>query len=195
MLALLACALVAFAYTRSQSEPQWWSEQSAPTSAQQAESFEHALIAQLTRVRETGDPWSAALSESDLNAWLAHRLTPWLSNRGLTSPLPASATLRVRLHANQLLLGIRTPDALLWIAARPTIRDNRIHLDPLEAGVGNLAVPTWVLRSKLSADLNNWLAQGLPAAAPIDRARVARLQELTCQPHELLITVQTTPRP
>lgn len=195
MVALLAAAIGAFAYSRSQGQPDWWTQLDAPTSPQQAESFEHALLAQLTRVRETNEPWSAALSESDLNAWLTHRLTPWLTNRGLTSPLPADATLRVRLHADQLLIGVRTPDALLWIAARPTIRNGRMHLDPLEAGVGDLTVPTWVFRSKLSSDLNKWLAQGLPAAAPIDRARTANLQELTCQPQQLVITVQTLPRP
>lgn len=195
LLLVSAIALAAFAYDRSRHEPAWWSDVAITTTPEQAETFEHALLAQLTRVRETDEPWIAALTESDLNAWLAHRLNPWLTNRGLASPIEPNAAVRVRLHANQVLIGVRTTDAFLWTAVRPEIRDNRLYLEPLEAGVGNLALPLWAFRSQLPASLNIWLAGGLPTTTPIDRARAAQLQELSSQPGQVVVTVSTFARP
>lgn len=187
--------LFAFAFSRAHRQPAWWHQSVADTTPQQAESFEHALLAQLTRVRDSSDSWSAALSEADLNAWLTHRLAAWITNRGLTSPLPAGAAVCVSPQANRLLIGVRTNDAFLWSAVRPQMRDGRLYLEPLEAGVGDLTLPLWAFRAHVPASLNNWLAAGLPTTVPIDRARVAHLQEVTSQPGQVVVTVRTFARP
>ncbi|HLP83860.1 MAG TPA: hypothetical protein VK157_05880, partial [Phycisphaerales bacterium] len=113
VVAALTMVLAGVAHARR--APAWW-RVDAPTAAmaEQAESFEHAVLAQMTLVRATEESWSVALSEEDINAWLATRLKPWMENRGLADELPAGSVVRVRVEEGAVLVGMESRGEVVW---------------------------------------------------------------------------------
>lgn len=163
--ALLAALLLAGA------APDWAPAGPAP-GAPSAEAFEHAVVRQLTAVREEdpsrsppaatpGDPawaslpWSVSLHDDDLRAWLSHRLEPWAVSRGLLSGWPANLSHPVVVCEDGVLhVAVRLggPEGrLAHISCIPRIAaDGSLWLTPTAAGVGRLRLPPeWVLRDGL----------------------------------------------
>lgn len=165
--ALLAALLLAGA------APDWAPPRPAPD-AHAAETFEHAVIRQLTAVRDEdptpptppapptpGDPvwaslpWSVSLTDDDLCAWLAHRLEPWALNRGLLSAWPTNLSRPLVVCSEGVLhIGVRLggpQGRLAHFSCIPRIADDgALWLTPTAAGVGRLRLPTeWVLRDGL----------------------------------------------
>lgn len=147
--------------------PEWAAGASAPD-ATAAESFEHAVVRQLTAVRDgdpsatasgetawTSMPWSVSLSDDDLRAWLAHRLEPWARNRGLLDAWPAELSHPIVVCDEGVLhVGVRLggpPGRLIHIKCVPRLEaDGSLWLTPVTAGVGRLRLPPqWVLRDGL----------------------------------------------
>ncbi|MFZ2874354.1 MAG: hypothetical protein WAZ94_07715 [Phycisphaerales bacterium] len=143
--------------------PEWAAGASAPD-ATAAESFEHAVVRQLTAVRDedpsatasgeaawTSMPWSVSLSDDDLRAWLAHRLEPWARNRGLLDAWPAELSHPIVVCDEGVLhVGVRLggpSGRLVHLTCVPRLADDgSLWLTPSAAGIGRIRLPPrWVL--------------------------------------------------
>lgn len=92
-IALVAAALVLVVLAGR--SPAWANAPLPADAATAAERLENAAATQLTAPRPTdpaadparwtSTPWEVSLQESDVNAWLAHRLPMWLEHRGMAA--------------------------------------------------------------------------------------------------------------
>ena len=177
-------------------DPAWWREPEVSQAAElRGESFEHAVLAQLTRVRETNAAWSVSLSESDVNAWLATRLRPWLANRNAASKLPADVTVQVQFQAGGMLAGVRTRGEVIWCEVVPVVSDGKLRLDVRSAAVGRLPVPIAQVAGRLASDseLSDLLAGKAlaEAAVKVDGKRQVEIETLELQDGELVVKART----
>ncbi|MCE7973232.1 MAG: hypothetical protein DYG92_02735 [Leptolyngbya sp. PLA1] len=147
--------------------PAWAPAAPAPD-ASAAETFEHAVVRQLTAVRDQDPsgtapggpawasmPWSVSLRDDDLRAWLSHRLEPWALNRDLLRAWPADVS-RPLVVCDEGVIHVAVrlggPDGrLAHFSCVPRIADDgSLWLSPTGAGVGRLRLPPqWVLRNDL----------------------------------------------
>jgi len=138
----------------AQCDPEWWPPKEAGAPA--AESFENAVVTQLSAVREAdakGDAaWGVSLSEADVNAWLAHRLEPWLTNRDENFRWPQSVSpLSVRLRDGVITFAASVDGLVMSADAEPEVdASGALWMRVGTVHAGRLPVPAaWVLPGQL----------------------------------------------
>jgi hypothetical protein len=152
--ALLLIAVAAALHARSliQGTPDWWQFAVPPSSRNpatraNAQDVEHAIVAQLTYVRATPEPWSVSMSRRDACDWLAARFPQWLTHQELQHRWPASlGTVRVAFEEERLYAGAMVrhngQDMLIWALLKPKLDDaGALWLPAERIGIGKLSLP------------------------------------------------------
>jgi hypothetical protein len=184
--------------------PAWWKPLAMSSHLrEQGESFEHAVIAQATRVRDE-QPWKVSLTESDLNAWLGTRLDSWLAHRGIAH----SQIDRVHLDCTDtgILLGasVKNQDdttspatSVIWARLMPTTRENGLWLGVRETRLGGMPIDSAFV-GRLLPGLPESARNALFAQSPLAHAswqlgdgRTLQLVEISSHEDRLELTLLT----
>jgi hypothetical protein len=130
----------------SRKPPVWYQPPQAdsPKVLKQADDFEYNLLAQAQRIRPVTEQWALAVSQADLNAWLASRLPQWLEQQqGVEWPEDLKPP-QVRLDGENLHLAIdagpKTGGRVFTLTINPQMRDDRLWLDLQGVSAGRLPV-------------------------------------------------------
>jgi hypothetical protein len=184
--------------------PAWWKPLAMSSQLrEQGESFEHAVIAQATRVCDE-QPWRVSLTESDLNAWLGTRLESWLAHRGIDH----NQVDRVHLDCTDtgILLGASIKNqentssratSVIWARLAPSIREGDLWLGVREARLGGMPIDNKLvarLLPGLPESAHNALFAQSPlahASWPLGDGRTLRLIEVTSHEDRLELTLLT----
>ena len=152
---VLVAALAAWLFIASRARPLWWIDAASlpPDSAERSAALERGATTALHTVRDDDeDPWGVAMDQDDANAWLRHRLGPWLANRGI--PAPPFEPL-VAFRPDELRLGLRMePRRIMWAVFDVSFDDgagapgaeSSLRLSLRETGVGRVPVPRVFVR-------------------------------------------------
>ena len=169
--AVLGLGMLALAFavsaTLTRAAPSWWTHPTADAEAEaRATALENAAVSQLylaraaddapapDGVRYASEPWSVALDETDVNAWLAARLPRWVEGQpGMPAWPDTMSQLQVRLDDGTIRAGVRVetgsgPDHRFVTASFvPTVdEDGSLWLTASWVHVGRLPVPaSWVI--------------------------------------------------
>ncbi|MEM7755950.1 MAG: hypothetical protein AAF297_09980 [Planctomycetota bacterium] len=233
-LALVAGAVLALAFavsaTLTRAAPSWWTHPTADaTTSARGTALENAAVSQLylardaaersppNGVRYASEPWSVALSESDVNAWLATRLPRWLEGEsGMPEWPDTMSQLQVRLDRGAVRAGVRveTRSGPRFVTASfvPSVDDRgSLWCAASVVHVGRLPVPaSWVIAGAadgegvLPAELASHpnaeqfvdMARGRApfAATPLlglENDRRVRLLDVQVRPGRLELTMRT----
>jgi len=169
LLILLAIGVAAWrAVSLAQRTPAWWA-QSDPGNTddahRRARLLEQGLTTALHERRAPDDPWSVRMRDEDVNAWLAHRLGPWLENRALGVP-DAFEPPCIRVADGRVTVGIPSPDprveGIFSIEFTPaTSADGRLIAEDRAFAMGELPLPNPGALGSLSDELRR-AARGTP---------------------------------
>ncbi|MGP1345156.1 MAG: hypothetical protein ACTS3F_00625 [Phycisphaerales bacterium] len=165
---VLVAALAAWLFFASRARPLWWIDAAAlpQDSAERAAALERGATTALHTVRDDDqDPWGVAMDQDDANAWLRHRLNPWLANRGITAP-PFEP--RVAFAPGELRIGLgMEPRRIMWAVFDVSFDDgsaapggeSSLRLSLRETGVGRVPVPRVFVRRVGEPALRSALGQ------------------------------------
>jgi len=205
-----------FAWRLAETPPEWFLERAAAAGDRAtrpaAVAAENRALTVLSAQRQPGDLWRLELSEDDANAWLAHRLRPWLDREYPGLWPERLRTIAVDFRPGRILVGLAfadaspgeidrpvpTPGEVLVIVLEPTgvplysgvdgASDPAHEATAADSGAADLADPPPAARGPAGPRLTFRVASvalnRLPApAGPITRGLVERLL-----PAELLDT-------
>lgn len=166
----LALAFMASA-TLTRSAPSWWRQPTVNDhTAARATALENAAVSQLYLARPSAqsppddlewssEPWSVALSEGDINAWLAARLPRWLEGQpGMPNWPETMSELQVRLEDGSVRTGVRVRSAegprFVTTSFTPRIDEHgSLWLTASWVHIGRLPVPAgWVIGNQTGRD-------------------------------------------
>ncbi|CAG0963970.1 hypothetical protein PHYC_00881 [Phycisphaerales bacterium] len=214
--ALAIGAGIAFRLTRI--APAWWDD-AVVGNAPAALEFENAVLTQLSSVRPPDGggtyrsaPWRVALSESDINAWLEHRLPGWLRNQDESFRWPAQlSAVRTSWRPGVVFIGVAITsgsDQVISMEIVPRIDERgALWLTVRAARLGRLPVPpSWALsgggwlpvEALASPEVRGAVEAAMgrrplaaDAAIPVDSVRRVSFIELMPQQARLDVTAQT----
>lgn len=152
---LLLLAAVAFiVWWAMLRPPGWWREagDTSPEAVARGVGFENAMVREVTRVREGGDPWGFVVTDQDVNAWLANRLDPWLVNRGADGVTSLLGDPRIRLVPGGIEIGVAAPLAGVVVGRfEVEIDGDDVVVRPTGAGIGVVPIGPGPLQAGLEA--------------------------------------------
>ncbi len=172
---LLAAAsiLAIILYALSRRPPAWWAppDSTSPVVKDLAEQLESRVVDQLHHVRASADEWSVSIPENAVNAWLAARLPPWLSNQSPPIILPQSiARVQIRFTPGEITIaGELAGNAQTRIAGLtivPRVDDAGLWSPAHWATIGSLSLPS------------SWTVSSLPTLPGTDSTRTQLLDTL-----------------
>jgi hypothetical protein len=123
--ATLGAGAIALAFavsaTLTRAAPSWWINPTADAATEaRATALENAAVSQLYLARDaaknptpedarwSSEPWSVALDETDVNAWLAARLPKWVEGQpGMPAWPETMSQLQIRLESGAIRAGVR----------------------------------------------------------------------------------------
>lgn len=158
---LLGVSLLAlFARSQAAKPPEWWAPPvAAPRTQAAAEHLEHLVVNQTHEVRDLEGAWTLALSEEEVNAWLATRLPEWLAaqdRKPAIGPTRSQVMFRDdRLYAAAEIQSGGFDGKVVTVGVEPAILETgELALTVHSASMGRLGVPA------------GWALQALAASAP-----------------------------
>lgn len=160
---LVVAGLIAWAWNRVTSKPEWWSaaEPRSQVTATQAAEFENWVVKELHTVRPASQrEYVLELREDDINAWLAARLAPWARNQSPTDILGREDVVtefNVKVESDRIWIGTHLAGAdaagfakRIGVAVQPAVSpEGGLTARVLDASVGNFNLGqrgvSWVL--------------------------------------------------
>ncbi|GJQ30716.1 MAG: hypothetical protein HBSAPP03_26000 [Phycisphaerae bacterium] len=197
-LAVAACG----SWWLASTQPEWWQAAQAPDAAVRAERIENAVVTELSAVRAEEAPWTVALSEEDVNAWLEARLVKWLENRGERWPERVSPPRVVLLDGvMRAAVEIGGGGRVVVVEMKPRVDDGGLWLDVRGVWIGRLRVPVAAVRAAWPSGLGKFagVLSGERPVSPeagmaVDGARRVRVLALTPRPGRLEVQARTERR-
>lgn len=158
-----------YAYSLTQREPSWWANAAIANTEDartRAGQLEQGVSAALHDSRDDGEPWSVRVRDADINAWLTHRLEPWLANRSMETPEDFEPP-RLRVENGRVAVGLPSPDprfeGILTVEFTPAMSpDGRLVAEDRSFAIGRLPLPDPGALGGVSAELRR-AARGTPA--------------------------------
>ncbi len=202
--------------------PRWWSAAGALPidAAERAEALERGGSRAISEPRDDAAPWTIAISDSDANAWLVHRLNKWSENRDADISLPTSTDgsalppPRIRIEDARLRLGIDAGGRVIGLAFTPRLDHRALYLTDPRIILGRIEFPAWITpslggaltqrllesaaaeeRSAIEAVLQGLAPVLDPARFTLDDGRSIDLLSIRCEPGRILVTCRTNPAP
>lgn len=176
ILTLGVSAAILWQLTRVQ--PAWWSpvDLSDPNVAIEAEQFEYRLIEQSHKIRPNSEPWAIRIYDKHINAWLAERLSAWLSHdQDLAWPENMSLP-QVRLSKDKITVAVQlndeTSSRVVSLELEPQMIDDELMLRIDGISLGRFSMP-----GKPVGRVASWLDEAAPEGY-FDDLRVRQLLDL-----------------
>ncbi len=147
----LVCVVLVVMLSRLDHQPRWWP--GGVESAEKAVQLENAISTQLTAVRPPESPrWTAALSASEINAWLEHRLRPTVeTHAGADAWTNEIDAIRVSILDDRLVVGALVEHgsgrAFIWSECVVSVEDDQLVVGVKDPRIGATRVPMRVIRS------------------------------------------------
>lgn len=218
--AAVLLAVLGVVWRASNATPDWWQPASAlsPDAPDRAGALERGATRAIYEPREQPEtPWTVSITQHDANAWLTHRLHPWLESRGIAwaedqqTPAAGPPVPRVRFEQGVVRLAVQAGGRVVGLASKPAVehgaivlRDTVLLLGTIElkGGMGTLAARrVW---GRLLADLAPHERDSLVAALTgqggavvrdpvldLDDGRSVRLIAIEVREGELRLTCAT----
>lgn len=160
-------------------KPTWWSpvDLSNPNVAIEAEQFEYSLIEKSHKIRPKGELWAIRIHDKDINAWLAERLSAWLTHdQDLHWPENISVP-QIRLSKDQITLAVQLRDEeensrVVSLNLEPQMIDKELLLAIDGISLGRLSLP-----GQPVGQVASWLNEAAPEGF-FDDLRVSQLLDL-----------------
>lgn len=149
---------------------------SDPKVSIEAEQFEYRLIEQAHKIRPNNEPWAIRIYDELINAWLAKRLSAWLTHdQDLAWPENMSLP-QVRLSKNKITIAIQLNDGassrVVSLELTPQLVDENLLLRVEGISLGRLSLP-----GKPVGQVASWLDEASPEGY-FDDLRIKRLLDL-----------------
>lgn len=193
VLVVLLCVVVVIQLTGLKSEPDWWTHETDDLDA--AVGFENAVTTQLTAVRTTGqERWSVAISEREINAWLAHRLRATIETHKGESDWPESLrAVRVDIDGDALRVGAMlehsTGRSYAWSHCSLAVDDDELIVLFEKPRIGTTRVPTRVL----GRVLKEGTTRRMRAWLDLEDGRIARILAVRVHNGRIELVLETKP--
>lgn len=171
----VTCAIL---WQLTREKPTWWSpvDLSDANVAIEAEQFEYSLIEKSHKIRPKSEPWAIRIHDEDINAWLAERLSAWLTHdQDLNWPENISMP-QIRLSKDQITLAVEIREEnrsrVVSLKLEPQMIDEELLLRIDGISLGRLSLP-----GRPVAQVASWLNEAAPEGF-FDDLRVSRLLDL-----------------
>ncbi len=194
--ALIACVVLIWTISKLDNTPAWWKAlDQTQTSEQAAIELENKITSALTRLRLPEDSnWSVAINQSQLNAWLTHRLKDTLDTFNHTDSIDQLGDVRMMLSPQGMTIGAQLlhqqGSSIVWVLADLHIDDqNKFAVHIKKARIGTTPIPAkWVSQYITNNQLGN-------AAINLGDGREVQIKALRTanQRLELALKTQTIP--
>ena len=163
-------------------QPKWWSPVNSndPSVSIEAEQFEYSLIEKTHKIRPNYEPWAIRIRDEHINAWLAQRLSAWLTlDQDLNWPENISVP-QIRLSKDRITLAVQLRDEdnrsrVVSLKLEPQIIDDELLLRIDGISLGRLSLP-----GKPVGQVASWLKEAAPEGF-FDDLRVSQLLDLLLQ--------------
>lgn len=191
VLVALACVFVVIQLAGLNDTPAWWVHET--NDRESAVRLENAITTQLTAVRQPGDErWSVAISEPEINAWLAHRLRPTIETHQGPDAWPAGlGSVRVDINGGRLLVGAMiehsTGRSFAWSDCTLAIEGDDLLVRFSTPRIGTTRVPTRVLGRVLT----NGTTTRVRAMLDLEDGRVARILAVRVHADRVELVIET----
>lgn len=160
-------------------KPTWWSpvDLNDPNIAIEAEQFEYSLIEKTHKIRPKGELWAIRIHDEHINAWLAERLSAWLTHdQDLHWPENISVP-QIRLSEDRITLAVQLRDEnnssrVVSLNLEPQMIDEELLLRIDGISLGRLTLP-----GRPVGQVASWLNEAAPEGF-FDDLRVSQLLDL-----------------
>ena len=177
-LILILGVSVGILWQLTRENPYWWSpiDLSDPKISIEAEQFEYSLIEQSHKIRTKNEPWAIRIRDEHINAWLAERLSAWLTHdQNLNWPENVSVPL-VRLSEDHISIAVELnfdqSARVITLEFEPIILEDELLLRVTGISLGRLTLPGTPV-----GKVAKWLNEAAPEGF-FDDLRVSQLLEL-----------------
>jgi hypothetical protein len=212
--ALLATAAILWGLSRL--TPSWWSPPTAndAQAALLADRVEYGVIELAHKIRDDDQPWSIRLTQTQVNAWLALRLRPWIEREFDGGWPERVALLQACLRQEGLTMTAELIEdggrQFVSVDLHPRVAQGQLYLELGGAALGRLPIPSWYREGTMRQAVNSGHHAPSPATnrelpdlitgsagihpiLPLADDRRVELLQLTFGPGELIATFRTLP--
>lgn len=187
------CVFVVIQLSGLNNEPDWWAHETDTLDS--AVGFENAVTTQLTAVRTIGqERWSVAISEDEINAWLAHRLRPTIETHKGESIWPKGLeSVRVDIEGESLRVGAMvehsTGRSYAWSSCSLAVDEDELIVLFEKPRIGTTRVPTRVL----GRVLQDGTTRKMRAWLDLEDGRIARILAVRVHNGRIELVLETKP--
>lgn len=178
ILILILGVATAIVWQLTRESPKWWSpvDLNDPNVSIEAEQFEYKLIEQTHKIRPKSEPWAIRIYDEHINAWLADRLSAWLTHdQDLSWPENMSLP-QVRLSKDKITVAVQITDEsrsrVVSLELEPQMIDDALLLRIEGISLGRLSLP-----GKPVGQVVSWLNDAAPEGY-FDDLRVRQMLDL-----------------
>jgi len=194
VLVAVVCVFVVIQLGGLDDTPLWWASETEGIDS--AVRLENAITTQLTAVRKPGEErWSVAISEGEINAWLAHRLRPTLETHKGEAVWPEGLdSVRVDLSGESLRVGAMiehsTGRSYAWSVCTLAIESEELVVRFDKPRIGTTRVPTRLLGRVLA----NGTTTTMRAWLDLEDGRIASILAVRVQNGRIELVLETKAR-
>lgn len=206
-----------FIWKESQGGPDWYQppDPAAPEVDQLAQDVQYNTLAEMQRIRPAeAETWELALSEDEVNAWLAAGLPGWIEHDASVDWPSELGAPQVRFSDGRASIAISVGSGMFQRVVTthytPVLTDEGLRLDPAGVTVGNIDMPggaasgsaglageiAGALDQQGSQELQKWLSflrgsQTIPARFELSDGRIVELRGLTISQGSVVLENRT----
>lgn len=191
LVVVLVCVLTVVQLAGLNDTPAWWVHEAGERES--AVRLENAITTQLTAPRKPGEErWSVAISEDEINAWLAHRLRPTIeTHRGENHWPDGLGSVRVDIENETFRVGAMvehgTGRSYAWSWCTLSIEGEELVVRFDKPRIGTTRVPTRVLERVLT----NGTTTSVHAWLDLEDGRIARILAVRVQNGRIELVLET----